>query len=476
MRHSYIVTARFCAVALVCLLIGAVYHQTHKPVKHKMGNAISANFPCTQTVTDPNNCGTCGTMCGTYIRMSSGASGIAFQPGTCANSVCSNGQVADLAVLGCFDLTNASVVAVGKNVCVSLASSPQNCGGLGWQCPDGCQDMTCLGRLTPVPAMSLTGTSPALSTATQTITVSGGVAPYTFLIPTNGSGGTFVSAPPANGSYTPGTTGALASTGVTDVLQVNDSVGNSANLVVTVFAAPVAWMNPTAANVTIGLGKVTQIANSAPNRAANVFTPVTPSATWSGSVLNLSHPGIVFTGTGSQSYQGAMPTSFAGLVTDPANALTIISIQGANSTAAGAIAVETAVTASPPAGYSLSASLGPSTYLAKREADDTSADTLSNIFVGPTVLMETVTSSVLAGGTLTQTITAGSPMTTAETSTAMTGQNIVSIGGWTAAQDTAFTGTANWTGVLGMQIVFNVVLTGNALGYWQGIAKASAGL
>lgn len=176
---------------------------------------------------DPNNCGACGTACGTYGQTPPQQGGASFLQGTCVNAVCSP-YVAYTAALDCWDYTPAGSVIGGfpsAPVCVSVLSSPQNCGGLGWQCSGACLLGSCAGRLVAPAPLVLSGTSP--TSTPETLTVTGGVAPYTFTYSPQGdlSGGSVTSA----GLYTPGVI-----TGVVDVVLVQDSVGDAAQLTISV--------------------------------------------------------------------------------------------------------------------------------------------------------------------------------------------------------------------------------------------------
>ncbi len=191
---------------------------------------------------DPNNCGVCGTICGTYAPMPN-QPGAAFVQGTCAHSVCAPSTVSQHTgspaghPLDCWDLGPAGAVIGGPAVatpftlppsgCVSLLTSTQNCGGLGWTCSGGtCLSGRCNGALHVPAPLVLHGTSP--TAAPEALSATGGVPPYAFAFADNGgnqSGGTLSLA----GAYVPGPV-----TGVTDVVVVFDSVGNEAVFLISV--------------------------------------------------------------------------------------------------------------------------------------------------------------------------------------------------------------------------------------------------
>ncbi len=87
-------------------------------------------------------------------------------------------------------------------------------------------------QVTVVPPLLVSPTSVTLAPkASQTFTASGGSgAGYTWTLATNASGGTLA---PSTGAYTAGAIG-----GVTDVVEVKDSLGNTTNASVSVTAAP----------------------------------------------------------------------------------------------------------------------------------------------------------------------------------------------------------------------------------------------
>jgi hypothetical protein len=182
----------------------------------------------TGLVTDPNNCGACGTACGSYGQTTPPQGGASFLQGTCTNAVCSPYVAYDTA-LDCWDYTPAGCVVGGPPAgptCVSVLSSPQNCGGLGWACSGACRLGECTGGSLVVPK-TLTIHGSATTAIAETLTVTGGVGPYLFSFSPQGnqSGGTVTSA----GLYTPGTI-----VGAVDVVMVQDSVGNLAQFSITV--------------------------------------------------------------------------------------------------------------------------------------------------------------------------------------------------------------------------------------------------
>jgi hypothetical protein len=227
--------ARIVLAVLVLLTLDAC-HASHATGK-KMGVALTP-FPCNDASTgsDPNNCGACGTLCGTYAQGAQG--GVNFVQGTCTSSVCAPYPVNLTATVGdggsstldCFDLLNGSLVSqpsTGQAVCVNVATGNQNCGGLGYKCNGVCTDTKCGGNLTVPSTLTLKARSPINQTTMEATTVTGGAAPfrYTFAPNGNNSGGTINA---TTGSYTSG------SVGFRDTLQVFDANGNYAIAGVTV--------------------------------------------------------------------------------------------------------------------------------------------------------------------------------------------------------------------------------------------------
>lgn len=231
-------------------------------------------FPCNPvtTETDPNNCGFCGSLCGTYGLNSQGTQpGVSFQQGTCALGVCApytvqktmladggfvvhdggiivhDGGIADvmgdgvaqdggftvrdggfavfdagfLLPVDCLSQQNGSVYAHLQTnpICISVLSDVNNCGGLGILCNGTCQNGSCAGiRTLPIPIV-VTVSSPVLAGSNQTITARGGTAPYFFTYAPNGdnSGGALNT---TTGRYHAG------APNVIDVIEVFDSLGN----------------------------------------------------------------------------------------------------------------------------------------------------------------------------------------------------------------------------------------------------------
>ena len=180
------------------------------------------SLPCSDAglATDPNNCGACGTLCGTFGPNAQG--GASFMQGTCVSNVCFP-YTESTAALDCWDSTPAGSIIGGtvtfQQLCVSVLSSPQNCGGLGWVCGGACLQGRCAGQLKVPPPLTIAAASPA--TSPQTITASGGTPPYQFSFAPNGnaSGSTISAA----GYYVPNH--AIDASAVTDVVLVTDSVG-----------------------------------------------------------------------------------------------------------------------------------------------------------------------------------------------------------------------------------------------------------
>ena len=214
---------------------GGAFVRVLPPVDGGLAANAALGFPIdggvflgTGLLTDPNNCGVCGTACGTYGQTLPQQGGASFIQGTCVNAVCSP-YVAYTATEDCWDYTPAGCVLGGPpsgQTCISVLSSPQNCGGLGWNCTGACRLGECTGgSLTKPGTLILHGSTP--TAIAETLTATGGVAPYMFSFALQGnlSGGSVTSA----GLYTPG-----AVTGVVDVVVVQDSVGNAAQLSISV--------------------------------------------------------------------------------------------------------------------------------------------------------------------------------------------------------------------------------------------------
>ena len=268
------------AAALFVLGVNFAYHRFHAPRASTPsprtlaasaalgGQGAIVPFPCTPsaTPTDPNNCGFCGSLCGTFGLNSQGTQpGVSFQQGTCALGVCAPYTVqktylADggfivndggiiihdggvgvdggytvhdggftvldggfLLPVDCLSQQNGSVYArlQVNPICVSILTDVNNCGGLGILCNGTCQNGQCAGiRTLPTPIV-VHVTSPVLGGSNQTVTATGGTAPYYFTYAPNGD--------LSHGSLNT-TTGAYHAGGpnVTDILEVFDSLGNTA--------------------------------------------------------------------------------------------------------------------------------------------------------------------------------------------------------------------------------------------------------
>jgi hypothetical protein len=122
--------------------------------------ATLCNGVCTQTDFDPNNCGTCGTVCPTGQLCSTGVCGITCVGGTtqcgdlcvdtqssnancgsCGNA-CATGQVCSNGVCG---LTCVGGTTSCNGTCVNTANDPANCGACNTACPAGqlCSNSAC---------------------------------------------------------------------------------------------------------------------------------------------------------------------------------------------------------------------------------------------------------------------------------------------------------------------------------------------
>lgn len=115
---------------------------------------------------DPNNCGQCGTLCGTYVNTGAGFS---QQQGVCIGVNCNtqvptNNPAVVLASVttDCYDNLGPGWVVntkdgapnwtsknafyeAGVGQCINICTDPQNCGSLGHVCPPGlfCQFCQC---------------------------------------------------------------------------------------------------------------------------------------------------------------------------------------------------------------------------------------------------------------------------------------------------------------------------------------------
>ena len=188
---------------------------------------------------DPNNCGACGTICGTYgpnptpvntnhLGRGLNQNGVSFIQGTCTNAVCSPYVATSLPATGgldCWDIPSGNVIGGTTSftpVCVSVLNSSQNCGGLGVTCQGPCVNTNCEGMRTVPPTLVLTAGTP--TAAPEALSATGGVSPYSFGYAAFGnvSGGSIV-----GNTYTPGTAALV------DVVIVTDSVGNVAQFSIT---------------------------------------------------------------------------------------------------------------------------------------------------------------------------------------------------------------------------------------------------
>jgi hypothetical protein len=191
-------------------------------VKRGQGFNPAPAIPCYDAglATDPNNCGACGTKCGTYVR-NPGTGGVSYQLGTCAYSTCAPYTInlaVDGGIFDCFDDLNGSVYAGG--LCISILRDANNCGGLGYKCLGACLSGQCNGTLTVPSALTYTTPTDAFAGQGYTTYASGGAGPYTYSFALNGnlSGGSINA---SSGYYTAGNT-----YNVTDTLKVTDSNQN----------------------------------------------------------------------------------------------------------------------------------------------------------------------------------------------------------------------------------------------------------
>jgi len=217
MLRRYILTLILfgCSVVLFGANCNRTVHTANRGQGFNPAPAISCNDAGLST--DPNNCGSCGTKCGTYGR-NPGTGGVSYQLGTCTYSTCSPYTInlaVDGGVFDCFDDLNGSVYACG--LCISILRDANNCGCLGCQCKGTCLSGQCNGAYTIPVALTYSAPAIALAGSTHSTTGSGGKAPYTYKFANNGnlSGGTIDA---TSGMYTAG-----ASSPVTDVLEVVDA-------------------------------------------------------------------------------------------------------------------------------------------------------------------------------------------------------------------------------------------------------------
>ena len=182
-------------------------------------------FPCDDAgatlANDPNNCGVCGTLCGSYGRNAGGS--ISFLQGTCSYGACAPYIVSVPAIpnADCWDMGIGWVFSLqGQNAqCVNLLNDNQNCGGVGWTCSNFCQDGICNGFLTIVPPPVLTITVLNPNIPNYILGCTGGAPPcaFTYGVQGNNSNGTISG--PSHNIYTPGQRQS------TDALRAIDSRG-----------------------------------------------------------------------------------------------------------------------------------------------------------------------------------------------------------------------------------------------------------
>ena len=148
--------------------------------------------------------------------------------------------------------------------------------------------------------------------ATQTFTATGGSGGFTWSLPTQPSGGNIVA---GTGAYTAGATG-----GVTDVVQVTDSVGGTATRNVTVYPfvsqrwqAPTTWGGTASGFWSNSDAGILQHATFAATGVPNDINGITWGLNGSGTIPNISFGGFAFPLI-TRNGRGPFPTS-AGLST-----------------------------------------------------------------------------------------------------------------------------------------------------------------